>query len=29
LESIKQALNMEKKVEGANLAVNKFTLQVG
>jgi hypothetical protein len=29
LESIKQALNMEEKIEGADLAVNKFTLQVG
>ena len=29
LESIKQALNIEEKIEGADLAVNKFTLQVG
>jgi hypothetical protein len=29
LESIKQGLNMEEKIEGADLAVNKFTLQVG
>jgi Siphovirus Gp157 len=29
LESIKQALNMEEKIEGADLVVNKFTLQVG
>ncbi len=29
LESIKQALNVEEMVEGADLAVNKFTLQVG
>ena len=28
LESIKRALNLEKKVEGADLLVNKFTLQV-
>jgi len=29
LEAIKQALNMEEKIDGADLAVNKFTLQVG
>jgi len=29
LESIKQALNMEEKIDGADLAVNKFTLHVG
>jgi Siphovirus Gp157 len=29
LESIKQALNLEEKIDGADLAVNKFTLQVG
>lgn len=28
LEAIKQALNLEKKVEGADLVVNKFTLHV-
>jgi Siphovirus Gp157 len=29
LESIKQALNSEEKIEGADLALNRFTLQVG
>ncbi|HLJ13893.1 MAG TPA: siphovirus Gp157 family protein [Bryobacteraceae bacterium] len=29
LEAIKQALNMEEKIDGADLVVNKFTLQVG
>ena len=29
LEAIKQALNMEKKIDGADLAVNRFTLQIG
>jgi hypothetical protein len=28
LEAIKQALNREEKIDGADLAVNKFTLQV-
>ncbi len=28
LEAIKQALNLERKVDGADLLVNKFTLQV-
>jgi hypothetical protein len=28
LEAIKQALNLEQAVEGANLAVNRFKLQV-
>jgi Siphovirus Gp157 len=28
LEAIKQALNREKKIDGADLTVNKFTLQV-
>jgi hypothetical protein len=28
LEAIKQALNMEEKIDGADLAVNKFTLQI-
>jgi hypothetical protein len=29
LESIKQALNMKEKIDGADLAVKRFTLQVG
>ena len=28
LEAIKQALNMEEKIDGADLAVNRFTLQI-
>jgi hypothetical protein len=28
LEAIKQALNLEKTVEGADLAINRFKLQV-
>jgi hypothetical protein len=28
LEAIKQALNLEKAVEGADLAINRFKLQV-
>ena len=28
LEGIKQALNLERKVDGADLLVNRFTLQV-
>ena len=28
LEAIKQALNLEKTVEGADLVVNRFKLQV-
>ena len=28
LEAIKQALNLEKRVEGADLVINRFKLQV-